>query len=410
MNSIDTGGQMCQSSRRVLVAFASVFTLFVTPMPAMAAAPAAPLVISGQVFTAVGQLNKAKELDRFSLEHTSPAGYAIVQLARLVESADSHASQGGTLVSVTSTKADASGRYELHATPNNEVLSAAARNNGWVNFLLVVVADGIVQAEGVTRHWNGSTWDSAGRVESDPARVVSSYVTRAAATGKPLQGSEAGPAAVAGLADQPPYTPNCSYWVLARYNTWTAIMEFHNSNDADGSWRYGVTADSDISLGLKPGAGSWSLGGEWHVGNSTGAAIGGSTPSAYDRWPQTIFEYEKIHLEGQPRGFCNVDNYDVVYSKRWLGGLTDVGPTPSSSCFEYPQDNHITRFEYGTFFERAANRALTIGYAANLPFISLSATSGYSTNVQMHWLAARNWLYICGDTDYPPYAETVFVS
>ncbi|MDI1460189.1 hypothetical protein QEZ54_04335 [Catellatospora sp. KI3] len=46
--------------------------------------------------------------------------------------------------------------------------------------------------------------------------------------------------------------------------------------------------------------------------------------------------------------------------------------------------------------------------AASFPGVSLGATSGYSSKVDMSWKAARNWIYICGSNAFPRYAKIVY--
>lgn len=126
--------------------------------------------------------------------------------------------------------------------------------------------------------------------------------------------------------------------------------------------------------------------------------------------PALTFEYKKDRLEGTPKGYRNVNGYQVVYVTRWLGGAVDRGPTASSGCFVSPQINYRTTWQKNTRFYRGSNRAVTIGGAANLGFVNLNATSGYSTYVDMDWNMVRNWCYICGYDNYPPYSKIVYIS
>lgn len=389
-----------------LLATATVTMLVGAGAPALASAAAAPLAVSGQVYTATGRMDAAKKLDPASLSDVAPADQAGVYLARLVESAtDKGANKlgAGTLTVLTSTKTDNAGRYELTLQPDSGTLAAAAGNDGWVNFLLIVATDGIKQVSGTTRHWNGRGWDSAGRTEYDPARAVNTYVTRDAA-GKPLQGSDIGdtPLPQAGH----PY-PACDYDVLGTANKPTKILELHNSFWSHSIWEYGQRADSDIGIGIKPTTGNWSLSGEWHVGNSTGAAISGWQTKTWDGFIVTTFEYETIRLHPFPP-LCN--DMDVVYAKRWLGGVSSTsGGSSGVGCGVAPQNRYVTRYERGSTFHRTQNRGYKFSAGVALPGITLTAVSGYSTNMDVKWEAFLDWMDLCGNDNYPPYSGIIYV-
>jgi hypothetical protein len=49
-------------------------------------------------------------------------------------------------------------------------------------------------------------------------------------------------------------------------------------------------------------------------------------------------------------------------------------------------------------------------HETTLPFISLEATSGYSTSMDLSWLAARDWMDLCGNDNYPPYSGIIYIS
>lgn len=380
-----------------------------------AGAAGGALAVVGEVVTATGRLDATNRLDPDSIDGVAPAAGAVVRLGWLRE-ADPKTGDGA-LVQVAAAVADVNGRYSLDVSPDVTLAAAAAANDGWANFLLTAAHDGVVTADGVTRHWTGTGWDAGGREELEPRRVLRTYLARDPVTGESLSGTldpaAHGPAAVGPATVGPdgilaPYDTMCSYSVVTRYTAYTKVVEFHNSADSDGSWGYGTTADSDIALGLKPAAGVWSAGGAWHVGNSTGATVGFTTSAAYDRFMLTIFEYEKIHLTGNIRT-CYVNNYDVVYAKRWLGGVWEMGPTPSSGCIVSPQSAYRVQYLPGGSFRRWQNRAGTFSVGVGLGFVNLDATSGHSAFVEMSWRAVRNWIYICGSNDYPTWSRTVYV-
>src|SRR3954454_1988288 len=135
--------------------------------------------------------------------------------------------------------ADPRGQYAIHAAPNAQMLELAARNDGWVNFLLTVAAHGIVQMDAVTRHWNGTSWDSPGRDEFAPTSIKRTYVAEDASTHTPLQGTTADPAAIKAFASEPPETGGCNYTVDISQNMNTPLFEMHNASSHTTEFSYG---------------------------------------------------------------------------------------------------------------------------------------------------------------------------
>jgi hypothetical protein len=383
---------------------AALVAAFLSAPAASAAGP--PLLLTGRVSTAMGHLDASKKLDVASLTNVSPPKSSVVQLGRLVESKDAKGI-ARSLVIAGSAKPDRAGRYELHVQPDIDTLVFAASNSGWVNYLLIVVADGVIQVDGVSRHWNGMTWDSAQRDEFAPTKLVPTYVAREGATGKPVQGSTIDMKAI--TLDGTPWPPTCSASDPFKFFNWTKIIEFHNASISNGSWEYGTTADSDISLGLKPTAGSWSLGATWHVGNSQSATIGEENQASIDTFVITSFEYEIVTLSGPPR-LCFLNTWSLVYAKAWSGGAAHQNGTAGFGCLSQPQTQFSTTFIQGTHFKRADSRAEKIQAAMSISGISLEATSGYSTNVTLSWTAARDFMLLCGNNDFPTRSGIIYVS
>lgn len=195
----------------------------------------------------------------------------------------------------------------------------------------------------------------------------------------------------------------CTFYVSAEYNNWTTILEFHNQQDADGSWSYGATADSDVDVGvLNLGAGSWSVSGSSHVGTTAGSSIGGSTPGNYDRQPVTFFHYV--------RGANSCTGVQQVFANSWYGGLTDKPDHTSAGCYAAPQANYRLQHSINTWFTRNVNRASKLSGAVQLGFVTLGATSGYSASVTMTWHWVRNWGYLCGNNNYETLGGILYVS
>ncbi|MEH1128490.1 hypothetical protein [Micromonospora sp. CPCC 206061] len=379
---------------------------FVVPPPAVAAETTEPeRILTGQILTATGTLS-GESVDEASLANVKEAAGAVVRLTYLTNPSGPDGGTGDMVV-VANAVTDSQGTYTLSYVPDTVLKEQAEVNDGWANFILVVVtSDGSTTLEGVSRRWTGLAWEYNDREGMSPDDNRATYLVSDADTGRLLNGSKAEVPDVSLMAVPYPY---CSHTVLQTHTAYTDIMEFHNSADADGRWEYGQTSDSDISLGLKPAGGNWSLGGTVHAGNSLSSRIGGATPNNYNRVPRTLFEYKRSKLSGNIR-VCNVNNYEVVYATRWLGGLIDRARNISSGCVTTPQSNYRVQFAKGTSFYRGSRRAVTLGAAAELGFVSLSATSGYSGWVDMSWTFTRNWCWVCGNNDYPNYSKVVYVT
>ena len=98
----------------------------------------------------------------------------------------------------------------------------------------------------------------------------------------------------------------CQYVIDTTWRQSTRVAQFHTSSNADGSWQYGSTADSDIDTGTNPyGAAGWTVTGNHHVGHSTSASVRGATSSEYHKWVRTDFRYQRGHIRdyfGAPAG------------------------------------------------------------------------------------------------------------
>lgn len=356
----------------------------VGPVPASANGPLTnDLIVAGTVERGRATRTSAGELDPGSIVNASAEIGATVSL-QFFSVGDATVGDSVPVREIAAATTDRAGAYRLAAMPDAQILSEAAGNDGWVNFQLVTTAGADLATEMLPRHWNGAGWDGADRRAFSPSAVHNTLIGVDTVTGARLQSVAPSSAAAPGP---------CVFVITNTYNNWTSILEFHNQQDADGAWSYGSTADSDIDVGvLHVGQGSWTISGTSHVGTSSGATIGGSTSGNYDRQPITFFHFVQ--------GANSCTGIQQVFANQWLGGLADKADHTSVGCVALPQRNYRLRHDINTFFTRNISRSSTLSGAVQLGFVTLGATSGYSTNVTMSWRWVRNFGYLCGNDNY----------
>jgi hypothetical protein len=390
--------------RKVAVsAVAIAIVSIATPAVPASAAPVKPtpanLVVTGVVQSGFVRLKADGTVDPESTTGVKVEMGARVSLQHL----DTKDAKAGDLIPIrtlASATTDASGEYRLALAPDSDLLAAAAANDGWVNFQVDTVVGQHSKVEWLPRHWNGSTWDAAGRVEFAPDQPLRTLMTTDRVTGKSLEATVQQTSSSASVS---PQIPTCFYFLDTTYTSWTKILEFHNQRDTDSAWAYGTTADTDVEVGVQvTPTSSWTISGTAHVGNSTGASIQGATPGDYDRYPMTFFEFQQGHYT------CTGEKH--VVASRWLGGFTDTGGVPTWGCYSSPQSSYRLQHLQGSNYQRFFNRASKLYGAADLGFVSLGATSGYSSHVAMAWTFARNWAWVCGNNDYENYAGIIYIS
>jgi hypothetical protein len=346
-------------------------------------------------------------------------------------------------VATTSTSVD--GRYAVTLAPTPAMEAAAATNGGWVNLNVGTVTSletGAMSGEriestGISRRVEGTTWAAA----AAPSPVEGAIETFAKALGRPsarvaaqtserpapetnqqmeadLVVSKDSPVAtttrVAGqlgrtsaLAAGRAY---CSFVTTARPQRRVSVVEFHNASNSNASWSYGQSADSDIEAGIDySGNGGWTVGATRHVSNRTSSTVsrsyaGGDKANNYGR---TDFDFVDGYYKPYGNGAtCHGTSIPVNTKVRnpveWVGGVGSSTASGSEfiGCDQSPQSGHRTSYPAGTSFERSDSSAAKIGGAVDIGPISLGATSGYSTQMDMKWVSKRGkGIWLCG-TNY----------
>lgn len=321
---------------------------------------------------------------------------------------------------LASANADDMGRYALRLRPDSALLRKLAANSNYVNLDLGVQANGQVSTEAVGVFWNGKGWGHPARADYAHgvlhSTVLASDPTTGATTGGRVASSEVTPDVSQVIVSVP-----CSFVVTGKPTKYTKVVEFHSSGATSGSWRYGQTSDSDVDAGLNvSGTAGWKVSGSTHVGSSLSSYVG------VDRSGVLTGNYGTTNMEftqGYYKPYGMYDSYTYcsglsvkpntqsLKATRWLGGASSSGNLTALDCYDAPQSKWRNIQTVGSVFGTASARAAKLGAAASWTFISLGATSGFSTNVQLDWKwdKGRSGLS-CGSNDYPPYAKTVYVN
>jgi hypothetical protein len=270
---------------------------------------------------------------------------------------------------------------------------AAEQNDGWLNLTVhTTTEDGQYITHSISRALVDGVWSSKGRAAYEPNKDVT--LTFAYDSNGVLLNGDRLPAAT-----RPTMTsyrdPICQVDQLEAFPRIVRILMFNSPSNADGTWSYGARADSDIEIGEKFGTGDWQIGGSVHLGDSSGGSIGDTTDGQhYNRYIRTEFQFGKYHYYGD----CG-SRY-VIKADDWAGGLERRGDT-YKACFEDPLAEHTVGFPKGSNVTVDNTRAAKFTYGVDIGPLSVGSTSGYSTNVQMHWNMTRGGAWFCGRDDEP---------
>ncbi len=309
--------------------------------------------------------------------------------------------------------ADAKGRYQVAFTPTSEMVTASAKNDGWINFLLATASGSDYVLEGFSRHWNGKDWTSFGdqRPGMSPGDMHQTIFAKDVKSGQVKYGTNSKLADRQFKEGQPaPESLSSCYYVHQSYSyDHTAVMEVHNSKDSDVTYAYGGTADSDIDIGINYDGSSWTIGGSAHIGTSNGSAASGTRSIHFGQYVGSRFRYSRGYLSHAGVGWCDYAGDAYIKADRWEGGtLSYMFDVSVFDCLDAPQSNWLEHMPVGDSWTKNEARAARFGIAVSFPGVNLGATSGYSSRVDMTWKAVRNWIYLCGNNAYPRYAQIVY--
>lgn len=318
---------------------------------------------------------------------------------RLMWDTNAEAEQPGKeavpVATLATTRADATGHYALRAEPTAEIARAAAKNDGWVNFMIAVTTDsGDFTVRHISRALADGRWTGKDRDEFEPSKDVP--ITMAYDQGGKLLNGGRATATAAAVQKGDVGAAACSYIVLDSWAQSTRIGNFHNTHLADGSWQYGATADSDIEAGIAYSNEPWSISGTYHIGNSKSGTEVHRTSNDYDRYIRTNFEYEYRLYSSATCGGA----FTVIIAVDWAGGAQDDGNT-LRLCTDSALRQYRITYHPGDSINKTATRATKIGFAIDAGPISLGQTSGYSTRMDFYWNVKRGNAWFCGLRDFP---------
>jgi hypothetical protein len=387
------------------------------------AAPPSDVFLTGVVENATATVTQGV-VDAKTARNVKAAGGASVSLSYIDSS---NAKVGDELfpVVLASTKTDSSGRYTLRLKPSAALKQQIAKNDNYLNVdLAVTTADGSTQ-EAISGYWNGVGWGNKERPETSPTRQHRTMLATDPATGATngvraakqsgaKGGASASPALAAG-------TVPCSFIITGNPTKYTKVAELHGTTATRSTWTYGRTADSDIDAAIDyDGNGGWSISGSAHIGTSNSSSTGASTIHTLTGYYATSnFQYREGYYKpyGTYSGYtlCSgtgvTPNTKSLKANSWLGGASTNANLSQYDCYDAPQSSYRVVQSVNSFFNTSSARAQKYSGSAVFSYVSLGATSGFSTYVDLgfKWDNGRSG-YLCGNNAYPTSAKILYVN
>jgi hypothetical protein len=359
------------------------------PPPPQPAAAAPPVLVRGVVVEAGGTPIAGASLDVFPFGEPT-AG----QVTRL----------GHTVT-------DAQGAFALRVPLTAPgIADAARRNGGWADFELLVSAGARSYPRVFSRRLGQDVWlvDEEDRSANDEPLRIQLDSTSAIAAGGPGVRTFKAPVATPSSG-----CPGYQVTLLGTEVQPTKVGQMHIYNDSYMSFAYGERAHSSIDVLVSRNGGPFTFYGLVNRGSGESSSVGTSRDfrgqnASFGKWFRTNFEYRKIRT----RFDCQDTHWveDAISAKRWIGGFDLIGDLThlNGRC-----GNNFRRFKqgYGKGWVAHEGRKLRkYGYAAAVFGVGVGAQSygerwikwkyNFGTKYDKHWL--------CGDTDYPIRARTVY--
>jgi hypothetical protein len=294
---------------------------------------------------------------------------------------------------VASARAGADGRFRLRTT-NAALLQRLGRHDGSTDVILVtrtagavgdtVFSSRVVRDRGDAFAAGGALGAGAGLGSVPRVRVKATHrVPAARASAVPCQGG----------------TNGVRTKRLKGYKRRTIIGELNNAyKSATARFTYGQKADTQVSVGVSETgkAGTWSIDGSRHVGNSRSAEVSVPRRGPYSRRMYSNFIYGKYRILATTCGITRV-SYKLRADK-WSGGLSSR-PQRRAINICTGGNNYPGR---GGTFSRSSNRAVTWKRGASLLGVGLSVRSGFSQYVKTSFVFHGKGPYrLCGSAGRP---------
>jgi hypothetical protein len=197
---------------------------------------------------------------------------------------------------------------------------------------------------------------------------------------------------------------------IGEADAYAPVGEIHLFADDYGWFTYGRDnfADSTFGVGVSSDGVNFSIGGSTHVGNSAEVGWGTSGTPLQPYFSHVLLT--KFHFEKTLTRTCFVSQYKVAATQWETGAL--VGRDTSGDdgrCNLYPAGQSAA-YSPNTLLVRDRGRAYTYDGAVSVLGASLSAKSGYSSNVvlTMRFGSALQTHWVCGDNGSPSSSARVF--
>lgn len=341
---------------------------------------------------------------------------------------------------LASTPVNADGTYTIALTPTAAMRKVAAANGGWVNFDISASSPGVGKTtmSGISRRIVNGAWVVPGNKAPAATRATGARSAPLGAVGDEDPSTPASTTTVTDLVltdssgdigatgaaakrtasaaePAPSASVPCSFVTTGNPQRSVNVVEFHNAANANASWTYGQTADSDVEGGIQyNGSGDWSIGATKHVSNNNSSSVGRSYTDKINNFGTTDFKFVDGYYQPYGSGTtCNGTsipvNTKVKNPVSWVSGVGgNQGPgSEYIGCDQSPQNGHRVTLALNGFYERKSNTASRIGGAVDLGPITVGATSGFSTNMSSKWTAKRGKVWLCGTNKDVPYAGVI---
>jgi hypothetical protein len=304
---------------------------------------------------------------------------------------------------------------------------AAAANNGWLNYSVVVVdrAGFVIGLHGFAKYLgqDASQREEARALGIDKpihvtARVRIRDASLAAAQARLARmGSASTAAASAADTSVTPLTSGCTYYyweedVTSRTWAYTRIGELHVQSDYnDAYYEYGSSADSSIDIGYKSG-GVWAVDGSVHVGDSLGTTYGQhASGTSYNWGVEAPFDFTTAYL------YCDGTNGTHIYQgheETWSPGYHNGHGLSKQIVISQPARNasYTTIMFADQSWHRYSSSFARVSGAVSLYGFSFGASTGATTLADVYyWFShALNSHYIYGNNARPESSGKVYES
>jgi hypothetical protein len=269
--------------------------------------------------------------------------------------------------------------------------AAAQRNGGWLNFQAIAIDDA-GQPVGFTAF--------SRYIGSDPEMMA-----RQAQSSGPVEFAPTGAVSAS-------YTNCNNYRWVVKYRDWNfmTIGELHTASDSTAKFTYGRTADSDVGVAFSDNGGAWYLSGSAHAGNSLDASVGQNAGAHFGYRLISQFNYAQLWLVADCfEGWGLYMGHRSVEVDTWRGSITSSYDWRS---LDNNRNSWWNIFGAGTVFDRSTTAFLKYSGAVSIWGASLTAKSGASAYVKVHWSfgTGRTKHYLYGNDNYPLYSHRIYAS